>query len=97
MRKSGSHHSGNDAFMTGYCFLFYILSNFNKSSKAEFINLARNMQSDKNKIFLGGRLSALTIMKSVYASTSKGHVEKMRKINETSKTNAKKEIDITDN
>lgn len=82
MRKSGSHHSGNDAFMTGYYFLFYLIINFNKHTFVEFKKFYENLSKFKNKIFLSGKVHPLNIMKSSFAATSKNHQEKLIKIEE---------------
>ena len=83
-RKNGCHHSGNDAFMTGYYFLYYtVLKPKNKSTNNEFKSYFQNLSKFKNKIFLSGKVNPLNIMKSNFASTSKNHNEKIKKMHET--------------
>lgn len=79
-RKHGCHHSGNDAFMTGYYFLYYtILKSQNKMGK-DFRKCFQNLAKFRNKIFLTGKLNPLNIMKSSYVTNSKQHRERMVKI-----------------
>lgn len=81
MRKSGSHNSGNDAFMTGYYFLYYLVTNFNKTSYREFKKYYESgLTQFKNKIFLAGKVHPLSIMASNFAKTSAAHREKMQKL-----------------
>lgn len=88
MRKDGSHNSGNDAFMTGYYFLFYVQTNSNKTTYGEFKKFYENLTKFKNMIFLSGKIHPLRIMPSSYASTSKNHREKMSKLQEQAKSKA---------
>lgn len=79
MRKSGSHNSGNDAFMTGYYFIYYLIINSNKTSYKEFLKY-ECLKQFKNKIFLAGKVHPLNIMLSSFAKPSKNHKEKMAKL-----------------
>ena len=83
MRKTGSHNSGNDAFMTGYYFLFYLILNSNKTTYSEFKKFYEtSLTKFKNKVFLSGKIHPLNIMPSAYAKTSKNHREKMARLKE---------------
>lgn len=80
MRKSGSHNSGNDAFMTGYYFIYYLITNSNKTSYKEFKKFYEGLKQFRNKIFLAGKVHPLNIMPSSFAKPSKNHKEKMLKL-----------------
>lgn len=93
MRKCGSHHSGNDAFMTGYYFLYYLILNNNKTTFTEFKKYYENLTKFKNKIFLSGKTHPLNIMKSSFSKCSCNHTKKFKKIreNKEKKKNEEKE------
>ena len=96
MRKSGSHNSGNDAFMTGYYFLFYLILNNTKTTFSEFKRYYTSSTKFKNKIFLSGKAHPLIIQPSIYARNSKNHKEKIQKIQEGKDKSVKENTETDD-
>lgn len=76
IRKMGCHHAGNDAFMTGYYFLYNHFDNATAGTNCEDFKKFRKIKEKfKNKIFLPSHPHPLIIMKSAYAKNSNSHRE----------------------
>ncbi|OTF79248.1 target of EGR1, member 1 (nuclear)-like protein [Euroglyphus maynei] len=80
-RKIGLHHAGNDAFMTGYYFLFNLIANHKQPVNIKEFRKFQELSKFKNKIFLSSKPRPLNVMKSSYNKCSKGHLEKFANIN----------------
>ncbi|XP_075590080.1 target of EGR1 protein 1 [Dermatophagoides farinae] len=79
-RKIGLHHAGNDAFMTGYYFLFNLIANHKSVANIKEFRKLNELSRFRNKIFLSSKPRPLNVMKSAYVKCSKGHNEKLSKI-----------------
>ncbi|KAF7491383.1 Target of EGR1 protein 1 [Sarcoptes scabiei] len=82
-QKIGSHHAGNDAFMTGYYFIYSIIRNQKQwKDYKEFLKFI-SMEKFRNKIFIGGCSGSALVMKSAFTRTSMQHQEHINKIFKT--------------
>lgn len=78
--KSAAHRSGYDAFMTGYAFVGYLISN-----SVPLVNGCLNKRDGQtakivNHVFLTGKEQPLQIRASNFSKTSKNHKQKMDKL-----------------
>ncbi|XP_027201982.2 target of EGR1 protein 1-like [Dermatophagoides pteronyssinus] len=79
-KKIGIHHAGNDAFMTGYYFIYNLITNHKLLANIKEFRKLNELSRYKNKIFLSSKPRPLNVMKSAYNKCSKGHREKLANI-----------------
>ncbi|CAG2108761.1 unnamed protein product [Medioppia subpectinata] len=80
--KQGVHRAGYDAFMTGYCFAFYIAINAKTRPNPSKPLCVKSLGISHivNNIYLTGKDQSLRINASSFAKTSANHKNKIQRI-----------------